>query len=260
MYIFKGILIGEDGMLHLALPNCRNLRVEVQIIPLCPNDELELIAQINHPLPLETRKRYDTLMAKRRAEILTPAEYTELQELTDSAEADNLRRWENLALLAEHQKERLDRVAGNFGFLHADTRIHDPLMYEVMIRARYKCEYCGSHAAFYPNAFSVEPILPLSQGGETVSDNLAFACFGCSNAKYNFTTGIDPVTQQEVPLHNPRHYPWTQDLSWSQESKEVIGLTPTSRATMERLRFYRHKESAPRWSLLMPGIIPSSNW
>jgi 5-methylcytosine-specific restriction endonuclease McrA len=51
----------------------------------------------------------------------------------------------------------------------------------IIERARGCCEYCRSQAKFSTQAFSVEHIIPVSSGGETVSDNLALACQGCNN-------------------------------------------------------------------------------
>lgn len=39
--------------------------------------------------------------------------------------------------------------------------------------------------------FSIEHIIPKSQGGETTLDNLAFSCQGCNNHKYNKIEGYD---------------------------------------------------------------------
>ena len=65
--------------------------------------------------------------------------------------------------------------------------ISDRLRREVIERAQNQCEYCRSQANFCPDPFSVEHIIPVSQGGESLSENLALACQGCNNAKYAHT-------------------------------------------------------------------------
>lgn len=39
--------------------------------------------------------------------------------------------------------------------------------------------------------------------GSDEDDNLALACRRCNERRYNFTTGVDPQTQQRVFLFNP---------------------------------------------------------
>lgn len=50
----------------------------------------------------------------------------------------------------------------------------------------------------------MEHLLPQSLGGNDQIDNLALACSRCNSRRYNFTTGIDPQSQHEVSLFNPR--------------------------------------------------------
>ncbi len=82
------------------------------------------------------------------------------------------------------------------------------LQQSVAQRASYRCEYCKSPAGYSPTSFVLEHIIPLSQSGLTSLHNLAFACQGCNNFKYNFTNAIDPATGQRVPLFNPRLDDW----------------------------------------------------
>ncbi|MEP6501254.1 HNH endonuclease [Microcoleus vaginatus] len=52
--------------------------------------------------------------------------------------------------------------------------------------------------------------MPKSLGGSDESENLALACHRCNERHYNFTKGIDPETQQEVSLFNPRQQHWSE--------------------------------------------------
>lgn len=88
-------------------------------------------------------------------------------------------------------------------------------------------------------SFSVEHIIPLSQGGKTALDNLALACQGCNSHKYTRVEAVDPTTGDVVPLYHPRQQKWRDHFSWSQDYVLVIGLTPTGRATVETLRLNR---------------------
>ena len=50
------------------------------------HEESALLMKINQGVPAETQRRYDALLAKRRANSLTPEEYEELLRLTDEIE------------------------------------------------------------------------------------------------------------------------------------------------------------------------------
>ena len=64
------------------------------------HEESELLLKINQGLPAETQHRYDALIAKRRANALTPEEYEELLRLTDDIERRDAIRIEDLSQLA----------------------------------------------------------------------------------------------------------------------------------------------------------------
>lgn len=66
-----------------------------------------------------------------------------------------------------------------------EGRIGADLREQVSVRANSCCEYCRSQARYATQAFSIEHILPRVQGGATSLDNLALACQGCNNHKYD---------------------------------------------------------------------------
>ena len=106
-------------------------------------------------------------------------------------------------------------------------------------RANGCCEYCLSQAKFSPDPFSIEHIIPRSKGGTSDLDNLAIACQGCNNFKYSHSEAIDPVTGGSVPLYHPRQDNWSEHFTWSSDSTQMLGLTPTGRATIDRLQLNR---------------------
>jgi hypothetical protein len=109
----------------------------------------------------------------------------------------------------------------------------------IIQRARGCCEYCWSQLKFSPDPFSVEHIIPLSKGGTYDLENLALACQGCNNRKYNHTEAIDPIDGQLVPLYHPRQQSWSSHFVWSDDFTEMIGISPSGRATIVRLRLNR---------------------
>lgn len=106
-------------------------------------------------------------------------------------------------------------------------------------RAGGCCEYCLSQARFSTQPFSVEHVFPRSRGGKATARNLALACQGCNNHKYNKTRGTDSITGQESRLFNPRRDRWHEHFTWSEDCTTIIGLSPVGRATVEGLRLNR---------------------
>ncbi|MEH2400474.1 HNH endonuclease signature motif containing protein [Nostoc sp.] len=102
-------------------------------------------------------------------------------------------------------------------------------------RAKYLCEYCHSPERSSSDRFTIDHLVPQSLGGSDEDDNLALACRRCNERHYNFTTGIDPQTQQEVALFNPRQQPWVDHFIWTGDGLKIIGKSATGRATCHRL-------------------------
>jgi HNH endonuclease len=110
---------------------------------------------------------------------------------------------------------------------------------EVTERAHGCCEYCLSQAQFSPDPFSIEHIMPRSQGGLSDFLNLALSCQGCNNRKYNHVKGRDPLNGELVPLYHPRYQNWEEQFTWNEDFTIVIGLTSMGRATIEKLQLNR---------------------
>ena len=85
----------------------------------------------------------------------------------------------------------------------------------------------------------MEHITPRSKGGTNDSDNLANACQGCNNHKFVSTEAVDPLTGEFVPLYHPRRDHWLDHFGWDEDYTLVVGLTPTGRATVEKLKLNR---------------------
>jgi len=116
-----------------------------------------------------------------------------------------------------------------------ERRIGAELRQQVSVRAGGGCAYCRSQARYATQAFSVEHILPRVQGGATRLDNLALACQGCNNHKYDKVAAPDPVSGQLAPLYHPRRDRWDMHFAWSDDFTLIIGITPTGRATVDTL-------------------------
>ena len=100
-------------------------------------------------------------------------------------------------------------------------------------RARNCCEYCQTCRDTIGQAMHVEHIDP---HGDDAPENLCLACPSCNLSKATATAARDPATGATVPLFNPRTQRWQEHFMWIENARRVQGLTPTGRATVERLR------------------------
>jgi hypothetical protein len=120
-----------------------------------------------------------------------------------------------------------------------EQRVSTELRQRVLDRAQGCCEYCRSQARYATQSFSVEHILARARGGVTELENLALACQGCNNHKYDKNEAVDPVSGLLAPLYHPRRDRWDEHFAWSDDFTLIIGLTPTGRATVETLLLNR---------------------
>lgn len=101
-------------------------------------------------------------------------------------------------------------------------------------RARDTCEYCQLAASDAPFlAFHVDHIIARQHGGTDDPDNLALACLWCNLHKGPNLSGIDPQSNQIMPLFHPRQENWREHFAL--QGVHIIGQTPTGRATVQVL-------------------------
>lgn len=90
------------------------LRAQRQAPRLCQS-EAELLMKINQGLPPDLQQRWDSLIAKRDDETLTPEEHAELLRLTEQVERLQVKRVEHLIALAQLRKKSLEQVMDDLG-------------------------------------------------------------------------------------------------------------------------------------------------
>ncbi len=132
-------------------------------------------------------------------------------------------------------------------------------------RAKYLCEYCHSLELLSANRFTIDHIVPRSLGGSDDLNNLALACRRCNERRYNFVAGIDPETQEIVPIFNPRQQQWAEHFVWTIDGTVIQGSTSIGRATCIRfdLNDMRYPENdsirQTRIFWTRTGLHPPSN-
>lgn len=101
-------------------------------------------------------------------------------------------------------------------------------------RAQAACEYCHIPEVAFRLSFHVEHVLPLQHGGTDDLENLAWACPKCNVFKGTNLATIDPATQQQVQVYNPRTEAW--DTHFEIDQYVIVGLTGIGRGTVRLLQ------------------------
>lgn len=125
-------------------------------------------------------------------------------------------------------------------------------------RAGSLCEFCHTQERWQYVPFTIDHVHPLNRGGKDGLENLALACFHCNRHKSNLVAALDPETGNESPLFNPRRDLWSQHFAWSKDLTQIVGLTPTGRATALALHMNRERIRAIRAADVAVGRHPPS--
>ncbi len=130
------------------------------------------------------------------------------------------------------------------------TYIPEPLRRLVEERAGYKCEYCllSADISFYPH--EVDHVIALKHRGETIAENLAYACWRCNRYKGSDLGSFDPQTNEFSFLFNPRIHQWNEHFTV--ESTRIVGLTPEGRTTAQLLQLNSKERLAERRRAAQP--------
>jgi hypothetical protein len=109
-----------------------------------------------------------------------------------------------------------------------------------------------------PERFEVEHIQPRRRGGADELFNLALSCGICNRRKASATQGIDFETRTVVGLFNPRRDDWETHFSihFVSAGIEIVGLTPTGRATADRLSMNEGHAVHARQLWMLTGLFP----
>jgi hypothetical protein len=101
------------------------------------------------------------------------------------------------------------------------------------------CAYCRTAEDLTVAIFEFEHIIPRSAGGATAFDNLCLSCPTCNRYKSDLVSAPDPMTLDDVALFHPRQHRWLDHFAWNEDASQIVGLTPTGRATVSALKMNR---------------------
>lgn len=121
-------------------------------------------------------------------------------------------------------------------------------------RAQHLCEYCLLPQAYSSTRFQIDHIVAEQHGGQSVSSNLALACFADNNHKGTNLAGVDPKSRKRVWLYNPRRQKWTRHFCY--DVPVLQGRTPVGRATIAVLAINGPHRIMQRSALIAEGVFP----
>lgn len=116
------------------------------------------------------------------------------------------------------------------------TYISVSLRNQIRIHDRDRCCYCQTSEVLSGIRMAFDHIQPQSKGGQTCFENVCLACRSCNEFKGDTTTAQDLLSNQFVPLFNPRTQQWHTHFAWSDDGIRVEGQTDVGRATVSTLR------------------------
>lgn len=110
-----------------------------------------------------------------------------------------------------------------------------PVREQVRRRAGQQCEYCHSVEWLTGQRYEIDHILPRQRDGASTLDNLCLACPSCNRYKQALVEAIDPAHGERVSLYHPRLQRWSEHFRWNDDTTQIVGITPTGRATVGAL-------------------------
>jgi 5-methylcytosine-specific restriction endonuclease McrA len=122
-----------------------------------------------------------------------------------------------------------------------------------------RCGYCRTDEAVTGVPLVVDHLIPEALGGSTEESNLWLACNQCNLHKGDWITALDPLTEERVPLFDPRRQSWAEHFDWSPEGDQIVGLTSVGRATVLALQLNRPLLVRARRSWVRAGGHPPSD-
>lgn len=123
----------------------------------------------------------------------------------------------------------------------------------VMRRAGLRCEYCLIHEDDAVFSHEVDHIVGRQHGGETIAENLAYACMVCNRFKGANLASISS-TGVLVPLFNPRLDEWKGHFRVN--GAVIQPLSTTGEITARLLRLNSAERVVRRGILQQLGRYP----
>lgn len=137
------------------------------------------------------------------------------------------------------------------------TYIPDILRQQIIERAKNCCEYCLLHERDSIYSHEVDHIIPEKHRGETIADNLCYACLDCNRNKGSDFASFDTSTGEVALLYHPRKDTWADHFEL--DDAKIIPLTAKGRVTEFVLKLNASKRLRNRKLLVEAGHYPPEN-
>lgn len=115
---------------------------------------------------------------------------------------------------------------------------------QVRRRANFLCEYCHTDERWQLVPFTIDHVIPTSEGGTDTLDNYALACFHCNRRKSN--KQFVEQNGERIALFNPRQMTWAENFIWSANGLQIVPLTEIGVVTIELFDLNRERILAIR--------------
>jgi 5-methylcytosine-specific restriction endonuclease McrA len=134
--------------------------------------------------------------------------------------------------------------------------ISETLYQLVALDARLACGYCRAPQIALPYRLEIEHLLPTSRGGADERHNLWLSCHKCNKLRSNRVTALDPLTQAEARVFDPRRDEWNEHFAHHHDGRSIVGRTAIGRATVAALRLndMYHVQARSVW--IVAGVYP----
>jgi len=136
------------------------------------------------------------------------------------------------------------------------SRISAKLREKIIDAAENRCGYCQTPQDLVPIPFEIEHITPKAAGGTDDEENLWLSCGVCNSFKHAKTHAVDPLTNTETPLFNPRRQVWSEHFEFSENQTEIVGKTVCGHATVASLKLNNARVVKMRKLWISVGWFP----
>ncbi len=135
----------------------------------------------------------------------------------------------------------------------------DELKNKIRCAAQNRCGYCLTPQEIVSMPLEIEHLRPTAEGGTDEEENLWLACRNCNGFKHAKTNHLDPQTNIETAIFNPRKQIWDEHFEFSEDETEIIGKTACGRATVIALRLNFEQAVSARKIWVSVGWYPPIN-
>ena len=135
----------------------------------------------------------------------------------------------------------------------------DELKNKIRRAAQNRCAYCLTPQEIVSMPLEIEHLQPTAEGGTDEEENLWLACRNCNGFKHAKTLAVDPQTNVETAIFNPRKQIWNEHFEFSEDETEIVGKTVCGRATVIALRLNFEQAVSARKIWVSVGWYPPIN-